>query len=125
MNGGLLYKFFVLKTLFTLLINFLTMITHATGLSKFLGNIWSSVVVYKAEYEDYFIGGGMGVTAVGKHKMEISDSKPNSKPSSNKFITFRIEEIDFCTSFVGGLPGNKYLWFDERRQWFFQQVQDP
>ena len=67
------------------------MITHATGLRKFLGKIWSTAVVYKAEDEDYFIGGGMGVTTVGQHKMQISDSKPTSKPSSNKVRIFSIE----------------------------------
>ena len=70
-NGGLLYKFFVLKTLSTLLINFLTMITHATGLSKFWGKVGSPEVVYKAEEEDYFAGGGMRITNVFQHKMEI------------------------------------------------------
>ena len=35
---------------------------------------------YKAEDEDYFIGGGMGVTTVGQHKLEISDFKPTFKP---------------------------------------------
>ena len=47
----------------------LTMITHATVLSKLLGNIWSLSVVYKAEDEEYFIGEGMGVTNVVQHKM--------------------------------------------------------
>ena len=42
-----------------------------------------------------------------QYKMEISDSKPISKPSSNKVRIFRIEEIDFCAAFVGGVPGNK------------------
>ena len=83
------------------------MITHDTGLSKFLGNIWSPEVVYKAEDEDYFTGGGMGVTNVGQNKMEISNSNPTSKPSSNKVRIVRIEEVDFCTEFVGGVTGNK------------------
>ena len=83
------------------------MITHAAGLSKSLGNIWSPAVVYNAEGEDYFVGGGMGVTNVGQHKMEISNSKPTSKPSSNKLRIVRIEEVDFCNAFVGGVPGNK------------------
>ena len=83
------------------------MITHAAGLRKFLGKVWSPAVVYKAEYEDYFIGGGMGVTTAGQHKMEISDSKPTSKPSSNKVRIIRIEEVEFCTAFVGGIPVNK------------------
>ena len=83
------------------------MITHSAGLIKFLGNIWSPEVVYKAEDEDYFIRGGMGVTTVGQDKMEISDSKPTSRPSSNKVVIVRIEEVDFCAAFVGGVPGNK------------------
>ena len=83
------------------------MITHAAGLSKFLGKIWSLVVVYKSEDEEYFVRGGMGVTTVGQHKMEIYDSKPTSKPLSNKVIIFRIEEVEFCTAFVVGVPGNK------------------
>ena len=107
MHGGLLYRFFFLNTLSPLLIHLLTMITHAAGLIKFLGKIWSAAEVYKAEDEDYFIGGGMGVTTMGKHKIEISDSKPTSNPSSNKVIILRIEEVDFCTAFVGGVPGNK------------------
>ena len=49
----------------------------------------------------------MGVTTVGHHNMEISYSKPTSKPSSNKVRIFRIEEVDFCTAFVIGVPGNK------------------
>ena len=52
MHGGLLYKLFFLNTLSPILIHLLTMITHATGLSKFLGKIRSLVVVYNAEYED-------------------------------------------------------------------------
>ena len=56
------------------------MITHATGLRKFLGNIRSLAVVYNAEEEDYFTGVGMGVTTVDQHKMEISDFKPTYKP---------------------------------------------
>ena len=38
----------------------------------------------------------MGVTTVGHQKMEIYDSKPTSKPSSNKVIILRIEELDFA-----------------------------
>ena len=83
------------------------MTTHATGLRKFLGKVRSLAVVYNAEEEYYFAGGGMGVTNVGQHKMEIYDSKPNSKPSSNKVRIVRIEEVEFYTAFVGGLPVNK------------------
>ena len=107
MNGDLLYKFFFLNILSPLLIHLLTMINHATGLSKLLGNIRSPAVVYKAENEDYFIGGGMGVTNVGQHNMEISDSKPTSKTLSKKVIIVRIEEVDFCTAFMRGVPRNK------------------
>ena len=64
-------------------------------LSKFLGNIWSPAVVYKAEYEDYFIRGGMEVIPMDQNNMEISESKPTSKPSSNKVIIVRIEEVEF------------------------------
>ena len=87
------------------------MITHATGLSKFLGNIRSLAVVCNAEEEDYFTGGGMGTTNVVHHKMEISDSKPTSKPSSKKVRIVSIEEVDFCNAFVGGVPGNKICGF--------------
>ena len=100
MHGGLFYKLFLLNTLSPLLIHLLTMISHAAGLSKFLGNIRSPVVVYKAEDEDYFIGGGMGIITMGQHKMKISDSKITSNPSSNKVRIVRIEEVYFCTDFV-------------------------
>ena len=49
----------------------------------------------------------MGVTTVGQHKLEIYDHKPTPNPSSNKVRIVRIEEVDFCTDFVGGVPGNK------------------
>ena len=49
----------------------------------------------------------MGFIAVGQHKMEISDSNPTSKPSSNKVIIISIEEVEFCTAFVGGVPRYK------------------
>ena len=109
MHGGLLYKFFLKNTLSPLLIYFLTMITHAAGLSNFLVNIRSPSVVYKAEDGGNFVGGGMGVITVGQHLMEISDSKPTYKPSYNKVIIVSIEEEDFCTIFVGGVPGNKFF----------------
>ena len=80
MHGGLLYKLFFLNTLSPFLIHLLTMITHATGLSKFLGKIRSPAVVYNAEDKYYFVRGGMGVTTMGQHKMEISDSKTTSNP---------------------------------------------
>ena len=83
------------------------MIIHTAGLSKFLGKIRSPEVVYKAEDEDYFIGGRTGVPNVGQHSMQFYDSKPTSNPSYNKFRIFRVEEVDFCTYFVGGVPGNK------------------
>ena len=62
---------FFLNTLFPCLFYSLTMITHATGLSKFWGKVGSPEVVYKAEEEDYFAGGGMRITNVFQHKMEI------------------------------------------------------
>ena len=49
----------------------------------------------------------MGVTTVGQYKIEISDFNPTTKPSSNRVRIFRIEEVEFCTAFVGGVPGNK------------------
>ena len=49
----------------------------------------------------------MGVITVDQHKMEISDSKPTSKPSYNKVRIVRIQEVDFCTDFVGWVPRNK------------------
>ena len=48
----------------------------------------------------------MGVTNVVQHKMEISDFKPTSKTSANKVMILWIEDDDFCTAFVGGVPGN-------------------
>ena len=95
MHICLLYKFFFLNTLSPLLIHLPTIITHAAGLRKFLDKIRSPAVVYNAEDEDYFVGVVMGVTTMGHHKMEISDSKPTSKPSSNKVRIFRIEEVSF------------------------------
>ena len=106
MHGGLLYKLFFLNTLSSAFNSLANNDTPAAGLIKFLGNIWSPAVVYKAEYEDYFIGEGMGVTTVGQHKVEISDSKPTSKTLYNKVIIVRIEEVEFCTDFVGGVLGN-------------------
>ena len=41
------------------------------------------------------------------HKMEISYSKPTPKPSANKVRIVSIEEVDFCTLFVGGAPVKK------------------
>ena len=52
MHGGLLYKIFFLKTLSPLLIHLLAMITHATGLSKFLGKIRYPEVLYNEEDKD-------------------------------------------------------------------------
>ena len=49
----------------------------------------------------------MGVTTVVQHKMEIYDSKPTYNPSANKVRIVSIEEVDFLTSFVGVVPGNK------------------
>ena len=120
MHGGLLYKFF-LNTLSPLLTHLLTMITHAAGLSKFLGKIQYPAVIYKAEDEDYLIGGGMGVITVGQHNMEISDSKLTSKPSSNKVIIVRIGEVYFCTAFVGGVLGNKICGFMKGDNGYFNR----
>ena len=83
------------------------MITHATGLSKFLGKIRSSTVVYNAEEENYFSGRGMGVPNVLQQNMEIYDHMPTSNPSDNKVRIVSIEEVEFCTEFVGGVPVNK------------------
>ena len=83
------------------------MIIYTVGLNKFLENIRSPAVAYNTEEEDDFTGVEIGVTNLVQHKMKISDSKPTSNPSSNKVIILRIEEVDFCTAFVGGVPGNK------------------
>ena len=96
---------FFLNTLYPYLFYLLPMITHAAGLGKFLGKIRSPVVVYNLEEEYYIDGGGMGVTSLFQHKMEISNPKPTSKYSANKVRIFRIEEVDFCNAFLGGLPG--------------------
>ena len=98
---------FFLNTLSPCLFYLLTIISHATGLSNVLSKIRSPSLVYNTEEEDYFAGGVMGVTTVVHHNMEISDSKPTSKPSANKVRNVRIEEVDSCTTFVGGMPGNK------------------
>ena len=42
-----------------------------------------------------------------QHNMEISDYKPTSKQSDNKVSIVGIDEVDFCTEFVGEFPGNK------------------
>ena len=68
-HGGWLYKSFFLNTLSPYLFYLITIITHAAGLSKFLGNIRSLEVVYNAEEEDYFTGGVMGITKMVHHKM--------------------------------------------------------
>ena len=98
---------FLLNTLSPCLFYFLPMIARATGLRKFLVDIRSPAVVYKVEEEDYFAGGGMGVTNMFQHKIDISDSKPTSNPYAKNVRIFSIEEVDFCTAFVGGVPENK------------------
>ena len=47
----------------------------------------------------------MSFTKLVHNKMEISDFKPTSKPSSNKVRIVSIEEVEFCTAFVGGVSG--------------------
>ena len=59
----------------------------------------------------------MGVTNVVQHKMEISDSNPTSNPSYNKVRIISIEEVDFCTDFVGGVLGNNICGFMKRDNW--------
>ena len=49
----------------------------------------------------------MGVTNVLQKNMEIYDYMPTSKPSDNKVRIVSIEEFEFCTAFVGGVPVNK------------------
>ena len=49
----------------------------------------------------------MGATNVVQHQREIYDSKPTSNTSSNKVRIFSVEKVDFCTAFVGVVPGNK------------------
>ena len=47
----------------------------------------------------------MGVNNMFQNKMKISNSKPSSKPSANKVIIVKFEEVDFFTAFVVGVPG--------------------
>ena len=89
-------SFFSLNSLTPCLFYLLPMITHDAVLSKYLGKIRSPAVVYNSEEEDYFTGGGMGVTNMVRHKMEISDSKHTSKHSNNKVRIVRIEKVDFA-----------------------------
>ena len=42
-----------------------------------------------------------------QYKMDTSDLNPTPKPSSNKVRIFIIEEVEFCTAFVGGVQVNK------------------
>ena len=63
--------------------------THATGLSKFLGKIRSPAVVNNTEEQDQFTRGGIGATTLVQHRMEVSDFKPASNPSSNKVMIVR------------------------------------
>ena len=81
--------------------------THSTGLSKFLGKIRSPAVVYNTEEQEYFTGEGMRSTTRFQHNMEVLYSNTTSNPSYNKVRIVRVEEVDFCTDFVGGVPGNK------------------
>ena len=97
---------FFLKNFSPCLFYLLPMITHDAGLSKSLGKIRSLAVVYNAEEEEYFTGEGMGVTNMVQHKVDTSDLNPTSKTSSNKVIIVIIEEVEFCTAFVGGVQGN-------------------
>ena len=99
-------SFFFLNNFYPCLFYLLPMITHAAILSKLLGNIRSLAVVYNAEEEDYFTGRGMGVTNIVQYKMDTSDLNPASKLSSNKVRIVIIEEVEFCTAFVGGVKVN-------------------
>ena len=49
----------------------------------------------------------MGATTLVQYNMEVSESKPNSKNSSNKVMIVWVEEVDFCIAVVGEVPGNK------------------
>ena len=80
--------------------------THATVLSNLLGKIRYQSVVYNAKEQDYFTRGGMGDTTLVQHKMEVSDSKPTSKTSSNKVTIVSVGEVEFCTAFVVRVLGN-------------------
>ena len=51
----------------------------------------------------------MGATTLVQHKIEVSDYKPTSKPSSKKARIVRVDEVDFCTAFIGGIPGNRSI----------------
>ena len=48
----------------------------------------------------------MGATTLVQHNMKLSDYKPTSNPSSNKVRIVRVEEVEFCTPFVEGVPLN-------------------
>ena len=73
-----------------------------------IGHHQMAIYDYNVEDEDYFVEGGIGVTTIRKHNIEIYDSKPTSKPLSNNVRMIRIKGVDFCNAFVGGVPG-KYI----------------
>ena len=108
MHGGILYKFFFLSTLSSAFNSLANNDNSCRRIEQVFGqDLVSGRDIYKAEDEYYFIGGGIGITTAGQHKMEISDSKPTAKPSSTKVRIVSIEGVEFCTAFVGGVHRSK------------------
>ena len=87
------------------------MMNRAIVLRMFLGDIRSPAVVYNADRKEYFARGVMGATTLFQNNMEISEPNPNSKTSSKKTGISRIEDVSFCTVFVGGVLGKKICGF--------------
>ena len=53
----------------------------------------------------------MEATTLVHHKKEVSESKPTSNTSSDKVSIVRVEEVEFCTTFVVEVPGNTICGF--------------
>ena len=49
----------------------------------------------------------MGATTLVQPRMEVSYYKTTYNTSSEKVSIGRVEEVDFCTEFLGGATGNK------------------
>ena len=47
----------------------------------------------------------MGATTLVQPRMEVSYYKTTYNTSSDKVSIGRVEEVDFCTEFLGGVPG--------------------
>ena len=72
-----------------------------------MGKTRSPAVLYNVEEQNYFTEEGMGATTPVHHNMEVSDSNTTSNPYSNKVSIVRVEEVDCCSAFVGGVTVNK------------------